>query len=80
MNGAEPKHCIQRLIPVVEYNIMDFSTSSFNAKTQNKAEGLLKREQLPTSRGRTVGAETQKKNNYLNSWVDGDTTGDIETK
>ena len=24
--------------------------------------------------------KTQKKNNYLNSWVDGDTTGDIETK
>ena len=56
---------------------MDFSTSSCNAKTQNNAEGLLKKKS--TSRG-TVGAVTQKKNNNLNSWVDGDTTGDIETK
>ena len=58
---------------------MDFSTSSCNAKTQNNAERLLKKK-ATTSRGRTVGAETQKKNNCLNSWVDGDTIGDTETK
>ena len=57
---------------------MDFPTSSCNAKTQNNAEGLMKKKS--TSRGRTVGAEIQKKNNCLNSWVDGDTTGDIDAK
>ena len=35
---------------------------------------------LPAYRGRTVGAVTQRKNNCLNSWVDGDNTGGIETK
>ena len=40
----------------------------------------LRKRKLPTSRGRIVGAVTQKKNNCLNLWVDGDTPGDIETK
>ena len=62
---------------MIQSNVMDF-TSSCNAKTQNNAEGLRKGKLL-TSRG-IVGVVTQKKNNCLNSWADGDTIGDIEAK
>ena len=40
----------------------------------------LRERKLPTSRGRTVGVETQKKNNCLNTWVDGDTIEDVDAK
>ena len=63
---------------MVQWNIMDFSTSS-NAKIQNNTEELM-RKKLSTVRGRTVGVETQKKNNYLNTWVDGDSIEDVEGK
>ena len=60
---------------------MDFFTSSCNAKTQNNAEGLLKkRAATHIQRKNCENRNTEKKKNYLNSWVDGDTTGDIETK
>ena len=62
---------------MVQSNIMDFSTSS-NAMIQNNAEGLMKK--LSTFRGRTVGVKTQKKNNYLNTWLDGDSIGDVDAK
>ena len=55
---------------------MDFSTSS-NAMTQDNSEGLM-RKNLSTSRERTMGVETQKKNNQLNTWVDGDTIRDAD--
>ena len=69
---------------------MVFFTSSCNAETQNNAEGLLKKraathiqrkncENRNTEKNKTK--QTRKKNNnYQNSWVDGDTTEDIETK
>ena len=55
---------------MVQSNIMDFSTSSCNAKTQNNAEGLMKKK----------ATHIQRKNNCLNSWIDGDTTRDIDAK
>ena len=67
-----------RLKNLCESNITDFSASS-NAMIQNNAEGLM-RKMLSTFRGRTMGAETQKKNNCLNTWVDGDTIGDVDAK
>ena len=57
---------------------MDFSTSR-NAVTQNNAEGLM-RKKLSTFRGRIVREETQKKNKCWNTWVDGDTTRDVDDK
>ena len=40
----------------------------------------LRERKLSTFRGRTVGVETQKKNNCLNTWVDGDSMGDVDAK
>ena len=59
---------------VVQSNIIDFSTSS-NAMIQNNSEGFMRKSS--TFRERTVGVETQKKNNCLNTWVDGDIIGEI---
>ena len=60
--------------------MMDFFTSSCNAKTQNNAEGLLKKRAATHIQRKICGSRNTEKKNYLNSWVDGDTTGDIETK
>ena len=61
---------------MVQSNVMDFSTSiAAMQRLRTMLRDLWKRK-LPTSRGRTVGAVTQKKNNCLNSWVH----GDIEAK
>ena len=57
---------------------MDFSTS-INAMIQDSSEGFM-RKKLSTFRGRSVGVETQRKNNCLNTWVDGDIIGDVDTK
>ena len=57
---------------------MDFSTSS-NAMIQDNSEGFMRR-MLSTSRERTVGAETQKKNDCMNTWVDGDMIWDVDSK
>ena len=67
---------------MVNLNVMVFFTSSCNAKTQNNAEGLLKKRAATHIQRKNCGSRNteKKKNNYLNSWVDGDTTGDIETK
>ena len=46
---------------------------------QNNAEGLM-RKMLSTFRRRTVGVETQKKNNCMNTWVDRDIIGDVDSK
>ena len=73
---------------------MVFFTSSCNAETQNNAEGLLKkraathiqRKYCENRNTEKINKQTKKrqqkknKNNYQNSWVDGDITGDIETK
>ena len=40
----------------------------------------LHKRKLSTFRGRTVGVETQKKNNCENSCVDGDINGDVNAK
>ena len=63
---------------MVQSNVMDFSTSS-NAMIQDNSEGLI-RKMLFTFRGKTVGAEMQKKNNCLITWVDGDMIGDVDSK
>ena len=65
---------------MVKSNIMVSSTSSCNAKTQNNAEGLLKKRAATHIQRKNCGSINTEENNYLNSWVDGDTTGDIETK
>ena len=66
---------------MVNLNVMVFFTSSCNAETQNNAEGLLKkRAATHIQRKNCENRNTEKKINYQNSWVDGDITGDIETK
>ena len=64
---------------MVNLNLMVFLTSSCNAETQNNAEGLLKK-RAATHIQRKNCENRNRKKNYLNSWEDGDTTGDIETK
>ena len=57
--------------------MMDFSTSS-NTRIQENFEGLIRK--LSTFRGRILGEETLKKNNCLNTWVNGDVIGYVEVK
>ena len=63
---------------VAQWNVMDFSTSS-NALIQKSVEGLV-RKMLSTFRGRTVGAEIQKKNNCLITCIKRDMIGDVDSK
>ena len=48
-------------------------------RSRTKLRDLLERK-LFTFRGRTAGVESQKKNICLNTWVDGDIHGDVDTK
>ena len=75
MKGTEPgEYCIQRII--------HGGTIERNGLMQRSRTMLrdLMIKTLSTSTGRTVGAETQKINNCLNSWVNKDTAGDIDAK
>ena len=58
---------------------MDFSTSS-NATIQNDAEGLMRKKAIHIQRKNCGTRNTQKKNNCLSTWVDGDTSGDVDAK
>ena len=64
---------------VVKSNIMDSPLVAAMQRFRAMLMDNWKREQLPTYRGRTVGAVTQKKNNYLNPRFDEVTIGDIKT-
>ena len=63
---------------VAQLNVMDFSTSS-NAIIQDNSEGLMRKNTKFTSRERTAGVETEKKNNCLIPWFDGDMIGDVDS-
>ena len=65
---------------VVNLNVMVFFTSSCNAETQNNAEGLLNKRAATHIQRKNCENRNTEKANYQNSWVDGDTTEDIETK
>ena len=58
---------------------MEFSTSRPNAKTQKNAVGFMKKKATHIPR-KNCGSSNIEENNCLNSWVDGDTTGNIEAK
>ena len=63
---------------MVQSNVMDFSARN-NAVIQNNAEGPM-RKKLSASIEGTVEVETQKENNCLITWVDGDMTGDVDSE
>ena len=56
---------------VVKSNVMDSSASS-NAMIRDNYAGTYEKRTLSTCRGRTTGVETQKKNNFMNTWDDAD--------
>ena len=62
---------------------MVFFTSSCNAKTQNNSEGLLKKRaatHIQRKNCENRNTEKKTKTKHQNSWVDGDTIENIETK
>ena len=57
---------------------MDFSSSS-NTVIQKNTEGLMIKKAIHIRR-KNCGSRNTEENNCLNTWVDGDITGDVDAK
>ena len=64
---------------MVKSNVMDSSASS-NEMIQDNYAGTCEEKTLSTCREGTIGVETQKKNNCVNTWDDVDMIWEIDCK
>ena len=64
---------------LVKSNIMDFPTSSCNAKTQNNAEGLMRKKAIHIQRKNCESRNTGEKH-FSGSWFDRVMIGNVDSK
>ena len=64
---------------MVKSNVM-VSSPSINAMIQDTYAGTYEKRELSTCRERTIGVETQKKNNCNDKWDDVDMIWEVDCK